>query len=250
MLTASFVKASALDDGVGFIASTYWLALGDHGRPLPPAFAATFDLRAYDPSAFTRLGIRCPAEIQQAVAKRQAEFLVGRLTAREAMARLDRNVVELGTGLLRQPLWPKGMTGSITHTSSLAAAIAVPSATIRGIGIDIENIVDAASADAIRDIVLTNEEKAIISAMDGFVDPNMLLTIVFSAKESFFKATSSHVGRYFEFHALRLFRLDATSGRMTFTVAENLSPALRTGYAFDACFKVIDKRTILTSFVW
>jgi enterobactin synthetase component D len=159
------------------------------------------------------------------------------------------NAVELDTGSLRQPLWPKGVSGSITHTNAIGAAIAVPSDIIRGIGIDIEHIIDTGAADTIRNSVLTNEELAIFATKDC-CDPNMLLTIAFSAKESFFKATSSHVGRYFEFHALRLTCIDTAGGCLTFMVVETLSPTLRTGQTFNTYFRLINERTVLTSFVW
>ena len=237
------------DDEDKFITDTYRLELGNHEYPLPPACAVAFDASSYAPSVFKRLGIGCPPEIQRAVMKRQAEYLAGRVAARQAMTHLGLSAAELGTGSLRQPLWPKGVSGSITHTNAIGAAVAVSSDMIRGIGIDIEQIIDAGSADAIRNVVLTNEELAIFATKDGG-DPNTLLTIAFSAKESFFKATSSHVGRYFEFHALRLTSLDITGGRLTFMLVETLSPALRTGQTFNACFRIIDERTVLTSFVW
>ncbi|MFA6231837.1 MAG: 4'-phosphopantetheinyl transferase superfamily protein [Rhodanobacter sp.] len=243
------MKVTVPDDASGFITNTYWLKLGNHGHPLPPAFTVAFDARSYAPPTFQRLGIRCPLEIQRAVVKRQAEYLAGRVAARQAMTHLGMNVAELGTGPLRQPLWPRGVSGSITHTNDMAAAIAVPSDMARGIGIDIEHIIDTGTADAIRDTVVTDEELAIFVTKGG-CDPNMLLTIAFSAKESFFKATSSHVGRYFEFHALRLTCIDSTSGRLTLMIAETLSPTLRTGQIFEAYFRVIDERTVLTSFFW
>ena len=248
--TLSFMKTTAQGDGSGFVTDTYWLELGDHGRPLPPAFAVAFDASSYAPSIFTLLEIKCPLEIQRAVIKRQAEFLAGRFAARQAMTRLGKGVAELETGALRQPLWPNGVTGSITHTNAIGAAIAVPSDMVRGVGIDIEHIIDTETADALRDTILTNEEMAIFAAKDRGVDLNIFLTIAFSAKESFFKATSAHVGRYFEFHAVRLTRLDTTSGRLTFIVVEALSPELRAGQTFNACFRVIDEQTVLTSFVW
>lgn len=233
-----------------FATDAYWLELPDHGRPLPLAFVIVFDAHAYNPAIFTHLGIKYPLEIQRAVTNRQAEFLAGRLAAREAMCRLGIHSAELNIGPLRQPLWPNGVTGSITHVNSLCAAIAVSSDMVKGIGIDIERTMETSTADAVSDIVLTDEERAILPTKNCHIAPNMLLTIVFSAKESFFKATSSHVGRYFEFHALRLIHFDAAKGRLTFIIAESLSPVLRPGQVFDACFRVIDSQTVLTSFVW
>lgn len=250
MPTPSYMKTSETSDGGGFITGTYWLELGNHGRPLPPAFAVAFNTDAYTPSIFTALGIQCSPEIQRAVVKRQAEFLAGRLAARQAIARLGISTVQLGTGYLRRPLWPNGVTGSITHTNTVSAAIAISADMVRGIGIDVERVMDTNTAETIRDTVLTGRELLLFAARNCCIDFNMFLTVAFSAKESFFKATSLHVGRYFEFHALRLIHFDMANGRITFTIAEELSPALRAGETFYACFKVIDDQTVLTSFVW
>ncbi len=250
MHNPSCKKTAMTGDGNGFITDTYWLGLGDHRRPLPPAFAVAFDASSYTPMIFTLLEIKRPPEIQRAVINRQAEFLAGRLAARQAMTCLGTSDAELEIGALRQPVWPSGMTGSITHTNSIGAAIAVPSSMVRGVGIDIECIIDNETADAIRDTVLTDEELSIFAAEDCSIDSNIFLTIVFSAKESFFKATSFHAGQYFDFHALRLIRLDTASGRLMFMVAQTISQELHVGRIFDACFRVIDERTVLTSFVW
>lgn len=248
-IIANFGEVVARSGKYGFVTETYWLELANHGRELPPAFVLVFDSCAYKQAIFTHQGVRCPPEIQHAVTNRQAEFLAGRLAAREAMCRIGVNITELNIGPMRQPLWPKGVTGSITHVNSLCAAIAVPSDVVSGIGIDIERSMDAATADAVRDIVLTEKEQTIF-AKNCLIDPNVLLTIVFSAKESFFKATSSHIGHYFEFHALQLIRLDAARRRLTFMVADTLSPVFHPSQAFEARFKVIDSQTILTSFIW
>jgi len=57
------------------------------------------------------------------VGKRINEFTHGRYCARTAMSMLDMSPAPIGKGANREPLWPTGVIGSITHTSTAAAAV-------------------------------------------------------------------------------------------------------------------------------
>ena len=70
----------------------------DHHWPLPRTLPAVvlvssqFDPKQLADGDFQRCLIDPPASIQRSVAKRQTEYLAGRLCAREAMRRLDGRV--------------------------------------------------------------------------------------------------------------------------------------------------------------
>jgi hypothetical protein len=64
------------------------------------------------------------ALVAKAVERRRSEFAAGRRSARCALATLGCPVRPLMIGALRQPLWPAGFGGSITHDGRYAAAIA------------------------------------------------------------------------------------------------------------------------------
>lgn len=74
---------------------------------------------------------------------RLREFASGRAYAKQALAMLGMHNVELPLGPSRSPIWPSGVTGSITHTridgyeSCVAAAVAYTN-SIAAIGIDLE----------------------------------------------------------------------------------------------------------------
>lgn len=76
--------------------------------------------------------------------RRRSEFLAGRAHARAALTELGVNDLELPAGPDRAPLWPDGVTGSITHASkhecSYVAAAVGRSEVLSGIGIDVEFI--------------------------------------------------------------------------------------------------------------
>jgi len=82
-----------------------------------------------------------PAEeavVRTAGPRRRAEFTVGRRCAREALAGLGLPVAPVLAGRAGEPLWPAGVTGSITHCPGYRACAVARAADVAGIGIDAE----------------------------------------------------------------------------------------------------------------
>jgi 4'-phosphopantetheinyl transferase EntD len=81
------------------------------------------------------------ALVATAVKKRRHEFAAGRNCARRALAKLGWPDFPVLSGPNREPLWPPGVLGSITHCHGYCAAVAAPLAELKGIlgiGIDAE----------------------------------------------------------------------------------------------------------------
>lgn len=118
---------------------------------------------------------------------RRRQFASGRHLARTALGRLQG-----GNGFIlrqgRQPIWPKGFIGSISHTKSLAAAAVAQVGALRGLGLDIERT-DRLKA-GLRAKVLTSRERRRpwLDAREGVV--------AFSAKEAGYKAVNPLTGLY------------------------------------------------------
>jgi 4'-phosphopantetheinyl transferase EntD len=72
------------------------------------------------------------------VLKRRMEFTAGRTCARSALERLGTPVSSLLRGPAREPLWPSGVVGSITHCEGYCAAAVSYQERFAGIGIDAE----------------------------------------------------------------------------------------------------------------
>src|SRR5450830_253804 len=84
-----------------------------------------------------------PAErdsIAGAVPARIAEFAAGRHCAHQALQAFGVAAdVPLLRGPRREPLWPAGLVGSITHTAGYCAAVVAPASACAGLGIDAEH---------------------------------------------------------------------------------------------------------------
>ena len=214
----------------------------------PVVHRVAFDAATFDASVFSRAGMACPPHISQAVRKRQAEYFHGRSCARAALSAYGHHG-DVGTGPAREPLWPEGMVGSITHGATLAAAVALPAAACRGIGIDIEQV-SATNLDALRSTVVSATEYALLASLAGPIDIGILLTLVFSAKESFFKATYATVGHYFEFDAIALHAIDLAGCQLTFVVTAPLCADWPAGKPLRVHYTLAPEGRVATLFAW
>lgn len=228
----------------------YRIRLDHRQVQLPPAFALPFDVAAHDDAAFARHGVARPASIARSVRKRQAEFLAGRLAARAALAACGAPDAELPIGASRQPVWPQGYLGSISHTGNLAVAIALPSSRLRGIGIDLEHVVSPATLHTLYSTVVDDDERNRLTEAALVHGWPAVLTAVFSAKESFFKASFATVGRLFDFRAVRVLRFDAEHGEIEVEVVERLAEPFMPATTWTLRYQRLNPQTLLTHMAW
>ncbi|RBP64935.1 4'-phosphopantetheinyl transferase EntD [Brevibacterium sanguinis] len=73
-----------------------------------------------------------------AVPRRRAEFATVRACARTALARIGHPPVPILPGSRREPLWPAGIVGSMTHCEGLCAAAVARHTQFASVGIDAE----------------------------------------------------------------------------------------------------------------
>lgn len=210
--------------------------------PLPFVLADTVLLSThFDPAQlahddFQRSAIEPPATIVRSVAKRQAEFLAGRLCARAALQQLEGSNMVPAIGEDRAPVWPEHITGSITHSTGRAAAIVAQKCHWRGLGMDLENLLSPERAERLAGEILTPAEMRRMAA--GRRDQRaMWVTLTFSVKESLFKALYPIVRQRFYFeHAEVLEWTEA--GEVRLRLLTDLSGEWRNGTELNAQFGV------------
>lgn len=208
-----------------------------------------FDEGRFDAGAFGQLRLAMPDNIVRSVRRRQAEFLFGRLAARLALAEHGRGDWQVAVGPNRAPVWPADFIGSISHAGRHAAAVALPCATLRGIGVDIESAVAPEARAGIEQLVLLRAEQALLHSMDARSYP-LLLAAVFSAKESFFKAVSAAAGGYFGFEVMRITEVDVAAGRISFTLDQPVCAEWRAGSGGEVGLVRLAEDLVLTHFHW
>jgi 4'-phosphopantetheinyl transferase EntD len=76
--------------------------------------------------------------VANAVEVRRREFVTARRCAREALAKLGYEPAPIRVGPKREPRWPVGVVGSITHTTGFRAAAVALRSVLASVGIDTE----------------------------------------------------------------------------------------------------------------
>lgn len=150
-------------------------------------------------------------------AKRKAEFLAGRYAAKKCFERLGfltPSPFALSSDLIGCPLWPKNIVGSISHCHGVAmCAISTP-LHVKRLGIDIELYPTTQDAELLAKQVHTQSELTILTRY-GFAS-HLATAIIFSAKESIFKAYYPEVSAYFGFECVQLIDADPANGQLYF----------------------------------
>ena len=191
-----------------------------------------FDAAAFTPASFAAQGMGLPASLQGAAPKRLGEFLAGRLAAREALRPFGLAGSTVAIGSAREPLWPAGMEGSISHSQLAGQGVALCGVRPAqgGMGLDLEAWLEADQAAQLWPGIVDEDEWGRLEAGAGAVglDRAQGLTLVFSAKESLFKALYPRVGRYFDFLDARWLTL--TEQTLTLELKAPLTPTLPAGW--------------------
>ncbi len=205
--------------------------------PLPGAAHLALQRVCFDPAAFTpacydAAGIVLPASLQRAAPKRLGEFLAGRLAAREALRLFNLADHPVAIGNAREPCWPAGFEGSISHSLLQGRGMAL--CAVRpgqaGMGLDLEGWLAEGQASELWPGIASGEEWARLAAAAPAVGLSRgeALTLIFSAKESLFKALYPRVGRYFDFLDARW--LAMTEQTLTLELVDALTPDLPAGW--------------------
>ncbi|MDH4023164.1 MAG: 4'-phosphopantetheinyl transferase superfamily protein [Gammaproteobacteria bacterium] len=126
--------------------------------------------------------------------RRLLEFTAGRTCAHEALALIGSPSHGVPIGPQREPVWPRGVVGSISHSGDLAVAAVAPATLLHAIGIDIE---PALPLDA--DLLGRICRPAELARLRRGPDTALRAKLVFSAKESVYKCLWPTTRQFLEF---------------------------------------------------
>lgn len=164
---------------------------------LLPAEVAAEDIVGFDPAA--ELLPEEQSLVAKAVEKRRLEVANVRTAARRALARIGVPAVPILHGNKGEPLWPAGIVGSLTHTRGYCAAAVADAGKIRSLGIDAEE--HDRLPEGVLEVVTLPEERVMLQRLRTGPHWDRLL---FSAKESVYKAWFPLTGRWLGFEDARI----------------------------------------------
>jgi len=195
-------------------------------------------------SDFQSEQLELPFPLLYAVKKRQIEYLCGRFCARlcfEAMGLRPAPPVTFNED--RSPGWPKGYIGSITHTQGWASAVVAQQTQVRGVGVDIENKIVDASPQMTKHICCEPRELTDVEQALG-LERSLALTLIFSAKESLYKAVYPWLQRYYGFHAARV--RPTLGGALLIELMTDLNDHLLQGQQWPVAFRFLSPELVET----
>jgi 4'-phosphopantetheinyl transferase EntD len=130
--------------------------------------------------------------VSRAVPKRVFECLAARNLARAALLELGAPIVSIGCGSRREPLWPKGVVGTIAHSNRFVMVAIAPSERFRAVGIDVEP----------NQPLPTDVHSHV--CLPGEADGAPASRAVFVVKEAFYKAHFGVHRRFLDFPSVRV----------------------------------------------
>jgi 4'-phosphopantetheinyl transferase EntD len=149
--------------------------------------------------------------IAHAVRRRRSEFSTGRWLSRRSLVELGIPARPIPVGPAREPVWPSGVVGSLTHSSSTCIVVLGFSHAYQGIGVDLE--LSGPADSELADIVVSPSEPPEYRLAKS-------LTLVFSAKESVFKCLYPVCHTSLDFHDIDI-ALDRSAATFSAAVQGN-----------------------------
>ncbi|MFI7407955.1 4'-phosphopantetheinyl transferase [Streptomyces sp. NPDC049627] len=137
------------------------------------------------------------AVVVQAVAKRRREFALVRACARRAMEKLGVPPQPILPGERGAPAWPAGLAGSMTHCDGYGAAALVRAADLASLGIDAEP--HQTLPEGVLPAVSLPAEADRLRRLAGDRPGIHWDRLLFSAKESVYKAWFPLTGQWLDF---------------------------------------------------
>ena len=135
--------------------------------------------------------------------KRKSQFANGRIASAEALAKLGIHTNYIAIGNSGEPVWQSDVTGSITHSGSYAAVAVCRKTAGRALGIDLERIDKKLEFD-ISEKFCTESELNWLKQPDDSYSPLQKVIILFSCKESVYKAIFHLTGQPHRFKLMQL----------------------------------------------
>jgi 4'-phosphopantetheinyl transferase EntD len=195
-----------------------------HPLPLPGlnggVTGCQFFRKHYDDRLFATLGVSFPSSLNNALPLRRAEYLAGRVLAKTNLAQLhifghqllpDRNGI---------PEWPTCISGSISHNREIAICATLPCEQASMVGVDIETLMSPEDAQLLWRHIISPQEYAFLLAQP--LDFHQMLTLVFSAKESFYKLVFPKTRATMIFHSVQFIGFDLLSGVFSLTIPDEM----------------------------
>jgi 4'-phosphopantetheinyl transferase EntD len=183
-----------------------------------------------------------PTICADAVSKRVAEHVAGRYLAARVLIEAGHprdTLPAVGMSEGGAPIWPDGFVGSIAHGAQRVLAGSARLEAVSALGVDLERVMEAQTVATVSGSICVPRELENLERAAGNLSLAQLLTLVFSAKESLYKALHPQVKCFFSFSDVEARALDLAQGKIQLRLCRRLGAfaagrAVQARFAFDA----------------
>lgn len=218
----------------GFILS------GHLNRSEPLLAVSHFDPQKYRDALAVESGISLQARLQHAVSKRRAEYLASRLLVRSVMAELGIPDFVLTNAADRSPCWPAGIQASLSHSGGVVVVAATRQPL--AVGVDVERFMSEATANETAELLMNEQEQQLLRMLP--VPFNAAATLLFSLKESLYKALWPQLRQPMDFLDAALVSVDFAQQRAALRLNQNFGGRFTSGTLLAAGFIWRDNQVI------
>ncbi|MGB9097996.1 4'-phosphopantetheinyl transferase family protein, partial [Erwinia sp.] len=200
------------------------------GHPETLLVTAQFDLSRFDERLYASCQLPSPVHLNRAVRKRRAEYLASRVVVRYALARMGIEGVILSNDPDRAPVWPAGISGSLSHSHQRIAVLLSRRENRLLSGVDCEQVMRPETAEEMQSRIVTAEEKR--KLLESGLPFATALTLAFSVKESLYKALFPPLRQYMDFSAAEITALFPATGKVQLRLTTSFSSDFPAGREF------------------
>ena len=197
---------------------------------------------------FFHFDIECPNSVRESVPKRKREFLAGRICTKYLIKMNLGYEVDVPISADRSPKWPCGLTGSISHTDNSAIAIVGKkehSGDNLSFGIDIQTLMSQQQSKSIQPLIADITELLLLKKLN--YSNEYCTTLLFSAKESIYKAIYPHIMEIVNFDAVNLVNINHHKSILTFSTSTNLNKNFNINKIITCNYRYDTKRNEITT---
>lgn len=199
-----------------------------------------FNQHAWHKDLHQQWQLPLPASLQSAVIKRKAEHLASRWLAQQMLARFALPDFVLRNAPDRSPVWPAGIQASLSHSQQMAV-IAVTQAPLC-IGVDVEQVMAEQTARETVDLLMSGKERRLLETLP--LPFAMAATLLFSLKESLYKALWPQLHQPMDFLQAELVTLNMPQAQATLHLTQDFSADFTAHTPLQAQFWLHDDRVI------
>ena len=168
-----------------------------------------YDISVYNDTLYDFYGVVRPAWFERAVTVRKAEFLAGRILARSLLDDYGCTNENVHIGRYREPIWPNGFAGSLSHCSGYVICVVGKASACAGIGVDVMTPYVLNDLSAIRDIPTLVQDAHAINLKPIFQNTDLAYALAFSLRESVYKAVFPHMEIFLDFDSVEIIDVSA-----------------------------------------